>query len=204
MILRSVLGGLVTLLVVLAGSYVGAWRVKRRIRPAALLLDEGLLSLKGGLLKTTMVQGNFGGRPVSLLVTLGRWVRTLSIRVACHSPLDFTIWAAGLKGVPRTPVVDGYLVLAAPDFDPELASISQDSPRFIAWVQQPATTRRIKDLTIARNNWRLELRSGSLEWNDFNCRDGDFTGPAFAKCLTLLTEIASSVESNADDHCQIS
>jgi len=129
---------------------------------------------------------------------LGRWRRTLLIKMACDSPLDFTIWAPGRRGAPRAPAVDGYLVLAAPEFDQELASISRNSSRFVAWAQQSTTRDTLIGLTTARDDWRLELHSGNLEWTDYTRRDDEFTSPAFARWLTLLTELASSLEHTAD------
>jgi hypothetical protein len=186
-------------LVVLAGLYVTVWRVKRRLQPAALLLDEGLQSLCGGLMKTTMAKGHFSGRLVTLRIYLGRWARTLIIRMACDSPMDFAIWPSERKGAPRTPLVDGYLVLAPPDFDREFASISRDPSKLLAWVRDPVTKDRLSALANAKGTWRVELHSATLEWTDFGCGDSEFTGPNFSRLLEMLARLASSLEAAAGD-----
>ena len=199
MIARVVLQVLVTLLAALAGFYAAVWRVKKRLRPAALLLEEGLQSLHGSLYETAMAKGHLGERSVSLRIHLGRWGRTLIIRMACDSSLDFSIWGPGRKGVPRRLPADGYLVLAAPEFGQEFASISRDTSRFLAWARQPVTKDRLNALANAKDNWRLELESATLEWTDFTCRDDEFSGPNFAKRLALLAHLASSLEAAAGD-----
>jgi hypothetical protein len=197
MIARAILEVLFTLSAVLAAFYVAVWRVKRRLRPAALLLDEGLQSLRGGVFETAMVKGHLGGRSVSLRVYLGRWGRTLIIRMACDSPLDFTIWMPGRKGALRTLPVDGYLVLAPPEFDQEFALISRDPSKFLAWAREPVTKDILNALADAKDNWRVELQSATLEWTDFRCRNGEFTGPCFSKRLAVLAHLASSLEAAA-------
>jgi hypothetical protein len=197
MIARVVLPIFVTLSAVLAGFYVAVWRVKRRLRPAALLLDEGLQSLHGGLFETATARGHLAGRLAGLRINLGQYGRTLNIRMGCDSPLDFSIWAPGRKGTPRALPVDGYLVLAASEFGREFASISRDPSRLLAWAGQPAIKEGLNALANAKDNWRLELHSVTLEWTDFACRDDEFTGPNFAKRLALLAHLASSLEAPA-------
>jgi hypothetical protein len=199
MIARVVLPIFVTLSAVLAGFYVAVWRVRRRLRPAALLLDEGLQSLHGGLFETATARGHLAGRLVGLRIHLGRYGRTLNIRMACDSPPDFTIWLPGRKGAPRALPVDGYLVLAASEFGRGFASISRDPSRLLAWARQPVTKDRLDALANAKDNWRLELQSGTLEWTDFTCRDSEFTGPDFSKRLVVLAHLASSLEAAAGD-----
>jgi hypothetical protein len=199
MILRSILGILVTLLAMLAGFYVAVWRVKKRLRPGALLVDEGLRTLRGGLFKATIAKGHLGGRPVSLRVYLGRWSRTLIIGMACDSTLDFTIWMPGRKGTPKMLSVDGYSLLAASEFHQEPASISRDSSRFLAWARQPVPKDTLNALATTRDNWRLELQSSVLQWTDFNCRDDEFTSHVFGQHFALLTHLASSLEAVTDD-----
>src|SRR5438128_889205 len=170
MIASAILQILVTLSAMLAGLYLAIWRVKRQLRPTALLLDEGLKTLQGGIFQTAMAKGHLHGRPVGLRIHVGRWSRTLYIRMACDSPLDFTIWTPGRQGASKTVSVDGYLVLAGPEFNQEFASISPDPSRFLAWARQPLTKDRLNTLSNAKDNWRLELRSGTLELTDFACR----------------------------------
>ena len=94
----------------------------------------------------------------------------------------------------KTVSVDGYLVLAGPEFNQEFASISPDPSRFLAWARQPLTKDRLNTLSNAKDNWRLELRSGTLELTDFACRKGEFTAPEFPKRIEALADLASSLE----------
>jgi len=72
MIVPTVLEVLVIVSAVIFAYFVAVWRVRKRLRPAALLLDERLRSLQGGgPFQTPMARGHFGGRPVSLLICLG-------------------------------------------------------------------------------------------------------------------------------------
>ena len=200
MIVRTAFEILFLSSIVLAGFYIALWRVKKRLRPAASLLDEGLQSVQGGLFKTAMAKGHFHGRPIELRVYLSRWgYKTFNIRTACDSHLDFTIWAPGPEGVQTTVPVNGYALLAAQDFGREFASISRDPSGFLAWAQQPATKERLNILANARDNWRLELRPGTLESTDFMSRKDEFAAPEFPKRTEALTHLASSLEAVANE-----
>ena len=95
--------------------------------------------------------------------------------------------------------MDGYVVLAAPEFDHEFASISRDPSRFLAWARRPVTKGRLNALANAKDNFKLELQSATLEWTDFTCRDDEFTTPDFAIRLAVLAHLASSLEVAAGD-----
>jgi hypothetical protein len=49
-------------------------------------------------------------------------------------------------------------------------------------------------LANAKENFKLELQSATLEWTDFTCRDNEFTTPDFAIRLAVLAHLASSLE----------
>jgi hypothetical protein len=178
----------------LVAFYVALWRVMRQLRPAAPRLDEGLQTLRGGLFRPAMTKGHFHGRPVELRLFIAKWRRTVIIRMACNSPLDFTIWTPGPKKNAAAAPVEGYATLAGPESDQKLASVTRTPDRFGPWIQQSETKNNMSTLTHAKRSWQLELESGTLSWNDYAPSKDEFTSLEFPERLEALASLASSLE----------